>query len=373
MKGRSALLSFFLCVSCASVSPEQHAVAVASMPGKKALRVGVVVVGADRRLQEAFADPPAAPGGAAPARELGEVYCEQALLPTSLQHDAVLAALTNLGAFTDVVALPFDGRGVRSHDAMVQRLQDRVWPLANEQALDALLVVEGVHDGGLRWSDADESLLSLDTVLWWLCWPFGVLVPDRSYGADAGVVASLFRMGDQRGTPEAIDVTTMVGERSLAPWDRAAAPLLGLVVPPVWLADDPAAVASTVGDWSRAMLPIELVRHVKETNVTPPAGAKLTAVVRDGVVQVTVDAAQEVTQATIAGLPRGALTTPIEAVPVPFESRLEMSADGPHHRASGRVDLASLPAALPLLRLAVTFASGEQFSATWELTDLEGR
>jgi len=373
MKGRSALLSFFLCVSCASVSPEQHAAAVAAMPGQKALRVGVVVVGPDRRLQEAFAEPPAAPGGAAPERRVGAVYCEQALLPASLPHDAVVGALTELGAFTDVVVLPFDGRGVRSREAMVQRLQDRVWPLANEQQLDALLVVEGVRDGGLRWSDADESLLSLDTVLWWLCWPFGLLVPDREYAPDAGVVASLFRVGDAAGTPHAIDVTAMVGGRSLAPWDRAAAPLFGLVVPPVWLGDDPVAVAATVGDWSRGMLPIELVRHVKEAELPAPAAASLQVAVRDGFVHVTIDAAQEVAQAAMAGLPRGALTTPIDAAPVVLESRLEMGPTGPRHRAGGRFELAALAAGAPLLRVVVTFVSGEQCSATWDLADLERR
>ena len=372
MKGPLAWLSCVVLAGCASVSPSEQADLVRAMPGRKPLRVGLVVVGSDRTLQEAFPAPAAAPGGAAPVVAVGDVYGERTVLPESLAEDDVLDAVIGLGAFTDVVALPFDVRGVRSREALVQRVQDRLWPTAIAQELDALLVVEGIADGGLRWSDADEGFFSLDTVLWWLCWPFGAWIPDRAYAPDAAIRAEILWIGDQGSTPRSLDVGATAGTQSLAPWERAAVPFLGFVVPPVWLADDRATVAATIGGWARQMLPVELVRRLKQEPMAGPGAVDLRAVVRGDQVVLSIDSAQEVTDAVVVALPRGALTTPAEALPVTLQSRIETGASGPRHRASGQVELALVrQSAQALLRVRITLASGEQVSRTWSWADLQ--
>lgn len=371
---KSLLGTMFLlgATGCASLQPADHAGLVRAMPGQKPLRVGVVMLAGERALQPAFAEPSPAPGGAAPLAAVGTVYCEQAVLPASLPGGDLLDAVAGLDVFTDVVPLPFDGRGVASRAAMIQRVQDRIWPMAVAQQLDALLVVEGVRDGGLRWSGADEGLFSLDTVLWWLTWPVGLWIPDRDYTADVSLVAELFWVGDPRSTPVATDATANVGPHSLSPWQRAKAPALGLVLPPAWLGDDEPAVAAAVSEWSRAMLPIELARRLKQSPLSPSTQAQLQVHVRDGQLEIVVRSGQDLTDAVVASLPRGALTEAVEAVPVPLATKLELTAQGPVHVAGGSVDMGAVrQAALPLLRVCVTLVSGEQVSQTWTWSDVE--
>ncbi|MCB9876055.1 MAG: hypothetical protein H6835_00505 [Planctomycetes bacterium] len=371
MKSVLLAAACLLTAACASLTPAEHAELVAAQPGTKALRVGVVVLGVDRTLGEAFADVPAAPGGAAPLVAPGVVYADQTLLPESLPADDVVAALQRLGAFTDVVPLPFDARGVASREAMIQRVQDRVWPLAVAQELDALLVVEGVRDHGLRWSDRDEGLFTLDSVLWWLTWPFGLWIDDRSYAADCALVAGLFRLGDPSSNPQPTELLATPGAVSLDPWQRASAPLLNLVLPPAWVGDDRQAVAGLVHDWSRAMLPIELVRAIKGHELVEPANVTLQLRrVPDGY-ELQVGSDQEVVEAAVVALPRGALTDAAEPRDVALTTEIEMTAQGPRHRCRGSVarDALDVPST-SLLRASVTLGSGERVSRTWVAAEL---
>ena len=377
MKSALVLFGCLMAAACTSTSPQEHRDQVRALPGQQPLRVGLVVCSADRKLLEATSARPAAPGGAAPLAEtappaaVGAVYCAQALLPESLPEDDLLAAVAELGAFTDVVPLPFDSRGVTTHEALIQRVQDRLWSLAQAQELDALLVVEGVHDGGLTFSDADESLFSLDSMLWWLCWPCGVWIADRDYTADVALRAELLWLGDQRATPEPLDASATAGSTALTPWSRANAPVLGFFVPPAWLDDDRAAVTTAVRDWTRAMLPIELVRRLKTSPFVETNPAQVTARVRGEVVEIGVESAQEVTDVAIVSLPRGALASAAVAVVVPCTARIETGPQGPRHVTVGRVPVTAVEQPVqPLLRVRVTLASGDVVSRTWTWADL---
>lgn len=373
MKSTTGLLLALGCAACAMPSPNEHAATVRSLPGQKPLRAGLVVVQTDRRVAAAFEAPGAAPGGAAPRPQAGTVYRERIVLPSSLPVDALQQTLVDLEVFTDLVPLSFDARGVTSRAAMVQRLQDRLWPTAVAQELDALLVVEGVRDAGLCWSADDESLFSLDTVLWWLCWPAGLWIPDRSYAPDATLEAELFWVGDPRATPLSVDATAVVGPQSLHPWERADAPLLGLVVPPVWLADDPDAVGDAVADWTRSMLPIELARGLKQASLAQSPHVRLGVAVRGERLEIEVESGVEVVEAAITALPRGALAETPAPLPVALSTQQQHTARGTVHRATGALPLATLrEAAEPLLRLAVTLASGERVSQTWAWSELAG-
>ncbi|MBK8096590.1 MAG: hypothetical protein IPK26_05750 [Planctomycetes bacterium] len=286
------------CLACSSLTPTEHADLVRALPGKKPLRVGVVILTDDQRVRAAVPDP------AAPAVEMalpaGVRYCDTAVLPASLPEDQVVATIAELGAFTDVLQLPFDGRGIASRDALLQRVQDRLWPTAATQELDALLLIEGVADRGLRWSSADESLVSLDTVLWWLTWPFGVLIPDRTYAPDVALVATLYSPHDQRATPEPVDATAAALTTELSPWHRATTPILGLVLPPALLADDPDAVSQSVGKRTRELLPIELVRRLK-TAPSPDATDLRLAIRRTGDrLELELQSSREVTEVALS-------------------------------------------------------------------------
>lgn len=377
MKSALVLFGCLMAAACTSTSPQEHRDQVRALPGQQPLRVGLVVCSADRKLLEATSARPAAPGGAAPLGEtappaaVGAVYCAQALLPESLPEDDLLAAVAELGAFTDVVPLPFDSRGVTTHEALIQRVQDRLWSLAQAQELDALLVVEGVQDGGLTFSDADEGLFSLDSMLWWLCWPCGVWIADRDYTADVALRAELLWLGDQRATPEPLDASATAGSTALPPWSRANAPVLGFFVPPAWLDDDRAAVTVAVRDWTRAMLPIELVRRLKTSPFVESNPAQVTARVRGEVVEIGVESAQEVTDVAIVSLPRGALASAAAAVVVPCTARIETGSQGPRHVTEGRVPVTAVEQPVqPLLRVRVTLASGDLVSRTWTWADL---
>jgi hypothetical protein len=372
MRWTPLLLSSLSCAGCASLTPEQHAAEVRDLPGQQALRVGLVVLGQERRLQEAFATPPPAPGGAAPLPATGTRYAERTLLPDSLPEDSVLDSVRDLGAFTDVVPLPFDSRGIVSREALVQRLQDRLWTTAQAQELDALLVVEGVDDRGLVWSPDAEGLWSLDTVLWWLAWPAGLWLGDREYRPDVALVAHMYWLGDQRPTPEPTETTTAAKPLSLSPWQRASTPLLGLLLPPAWVADDPTTVAAEVSTFARAMLPIELVRTLKSTPLGEAGNVHVRAKVHGEHLEVQCEAGQEITEASATSLPRGALTESATTVPIPLESRLETSSDGPRHHATGRLPLAEIvQSGRALLRVRLTLASGDVISRTWAWTQLE--
>lgn len=373
MRSPLLLVLLSLAAACTTVTPREQAELVAAMPGKKALRIGVVVLGTARTLPEAFGELPAAPGGAAPLPVIGALYAEQTLLPESLPADQVVEALQQLGAFTDVVQLPFDSRGIASREAMIQRVQDRVWPTAIAQQLDAVLVIEGVQDAGLRWSDSDEGLFTLDTVLWWLAWPFGLWIQDRDYTADCGLVAAMFWTGDASSNPQPVVVSATAATKSLAPWDRASAPLLGLVLPPVWVADDPASVAASVTDYTREMLPISLVQQIKLATLTGPVDLDLQLLVKGDQYQLQVHSDQEVTTATIVSLPRGALTPDAMLQPrnLRLASEIELTAEGPRHLSSGNIARATVDsAALALVRVSVSLVSGEQVSRTWTVAEL---
>lgn len=342
------------------------------MGGQKPLRVGLVMLGGDRKLATALPEPGASPGGAAPVANRGALYCERVLSPESLPTDGLSSTIAELGAFTDVVPLAFDGRGVVSYEGMVQRLQDRVWPVAVAQELDALLVIEGVRDAGLHWSSAGESVFSLDTVLWWLTWPFGGWIPDRDYGADAAIVAHLYSVGDPRPTPERVDASATVGSISLHPWERASVPTLCLLLPPAWVADDEAAVAASVGSWTESMLPVELVRRLKQMPFANAADTQLVARCRDGRIELQVESNSEVTEAVVTALPRGALVGSAVAVPVPLRTRLEPTAKGSRHFASGEIPMVEFAdATQSLLRARVTLASGDSVSQTWTWLELQ--
>jgi hypothetical protein len=372
MRSPSAALLALFCSGCASWTPHEHGAAVQALPGRKPLRVGLVVLGNDRALPPALTEPAAAPGGAAPRPAVGVVYREAALPPAALRAEDLVAAVVELGAFTDVVPLPFDGRGVASREALVQRVQDRVWPLALAQEVDALLVVEGVRDGGLAWSDADEGLLTFDTVLWWLAWPLGLWFTDRDYTPDVSLVASTLWVGDPRPVPVPADASVTPGTLSLQPWQRANVPLLGLVLPPAWLGDDRQAVATAVGAWSREMLPIELVRRLKRDPLPGPAGVQIAASLRGDRIVVAVDSPTEVTALGIVGLPRGVLASPAVPAAVEFVDQLALAAGTARHVATGSIDLAALSlSGVALLRVRATLADGAQVSRTWSFAELE--
>lgn len=361
-----------LAASCATVTPREHAEMVAAMPGTKPLRVGVVVLGSGRALPAAFAEAAAAPGGAAPLPIPGTVYAEQTLLPESLPADEVVTALQQLGAFTDIVQLPFDTRGVASREAMIQRVQDRVWPTAIKQELDAILVIEGVEDRGLHWSSEAEGLFTLDTVLWWLAWPFGLWIPDRDYTADCGLVAAMFWMGDASSNPQPVLMGATAMTQSLAPWDRASAPLLGLLLPPAWLADDPVAVAQAVSVYSREVLPASLVQQIKQTPLASPVDVDVALRVDGGQFVLEVHSGQAVQQASLVSLPRGALADAAQVVAhqIALRTEMEWTAQGPQHISIGQVARGDVEVvAQSLVRVRVVLVSGEQVSRTWTLAD----
>ncbi|MCA8974022.1 MAG: hypothetical protein KDC98_04835 [Planctomycetes bacterium] len=370
---RSGVAALCLLIAgCQSMAPAEFAAAVAAMPGGKPLRVGVVVLGNVRALPEAFAQPPAAPGGAASPPVDGTLYAERTLLPESVPAENVVAALQQLGAFTDVVPLPFDSRGIASREAVVQRIQDRIWRLAIEQKLDALLVLEGLRDGGLRWSDAGEGLFTLDTAMWWLVWPIGLWIPDRTYTADCELVAEMFWLGDAAADPQPVLFGAKALPHALTPWQRADLPLLGLVLPPAWVGDDPVAVANAVRDRARDMLPIELVRNIK-LGAMPGPDAEVELRLHEGHYDLEVRSSLEVIAATITGLPRGALTdaSAVTPLPVPLVSEMELLAKGPRHATHGRIESAAVEQAAPaLVRVVVELVSGERISRTWAIAEL---
>ena len=370
---RGILVSLCLWLAgCASLTPTEYADSVAAMPGRKPLRVGVVVLGTERVLPEAFAEAAAMPGGAAPMPAVGTLYAEQTVLPDSLPGDEVVDTLQRLGAFTDVVLLPFDSRGIASRQAAVQRVQDRVWRTAIAQELDALLVIEGLRDGGLRWSSESEGLFTLDTALWWLVWPIGLWIPDRTYTPDCALVAEMFLLGDRAADPQPIVITSTATPQSLAPWERANTPLLGLFLPPAWVGDDPDAVTEQVSAFARQMLPIELVRQIKQAP-QPGPDADITLRAVDGFYEIEVGSMQEVAEATIVGLPRGALTDATTPSPmtVPIRSEIVQTPAGLRHASRGRVEREAVEqSGRSLLRVVVTLVSGETVSRTWSIHDL---
>lgn len=373
MKCALALLLCLLSQGCASLSPREHAEQVAGMPGRKPLRVGVVTLGSERVLPEALPATAAAPGGAAPRTPVGAFYAERTLLPESMPADEVLEALQRLSAFTDVVLLPFDSRGLASREGVIQRIQDRIWSVAAAQELDALLVVEGVRDGGLRWSNAEEGLFSLDTVLWWVTWPFGLWLADRSYEADCELQAMLFWLGDNSSSPVPIDLIATAGAESLHPWERANSPLLGLLLPPAWVADDEAAVTTAVTNWSRAMLPINLVRQIKTVSFPSPGNTELSLTHTADHYRLVMHSDAEFTAATVTALPRGALadTTARTSTNLELTNTIELSPRGPRHQGEARLPKALVEqAGCSLVRIVVTLASGEQSSQTWAIADL---
>jgi hypothetical protein len=92
---------------------------------------------------------------------------------------------------------------------------------------------------------------------------------------------------------------------------------------------------------------------------------------KDDSLELHCDSSQEITEATLVALPRGALTEPVSPVPVPLDSRLEPGRDGPRHVASGCVALtAIMQSGCALLRVRLMLASGEVVSRTWAMTNL---
>lgn len=366
MKCLLALSVPLLAAACGSLTPAELAEQVRALPGRQPLRVGVVVASVDRSVVAAAPQPGAAPAGELRPSPGGCTYVERLLLPTPLPEDAVLDAVVDLGAFTDVVSLPLDARGITTREALVQRVQDRVWPLALAQELDAVLVIDGVEDRGLTFFDADEGLFTLDTTLWWLTWPFGVWLEDRSYQGEVNLVARLLWVGDQRPIPQSRDVEATPPPCLLSPWQRAAAPALGLLVPPAWLADDQAAVGSHVSQWTRETLPIELVRHLKSLAPPGPADLRLDLRVAGERLHVLIDSAEEVLDATLMSLPRGALTSPAVGIPIHLRSSVQAAAGGVRTTYEGDVSQAEVrQAGLPLLRLRITLAGGDAVSRTY--------
>jgi len=126
-----------------------------------------------------------------------------------------------------------------------------------------------------------------------------------------------------------------------------------------------------VHDWSRARLPVELVRRLKQTPLTNVGHAEITAAVRGDQLELHVDSAQEVAAVVVLSLPRGALTEAVMEVPIETKTALVPGAQGNRHVTTGSVATTLVAqSAQPLLRVRVTLASGDVVSRTWAWAEL---